>query len=313
MLALPIGYWANKRGIMFILHNYPESPYAEKIRLMLGFTGLGWSSVDVPPVPPRPSLDPALGGYRRIPVMQDGADYYCDSALIADQIAERTATPRLSPFQNDPDIEAFLAHAEGDIFIAGIMSAPKLKMLVSGLSKRGLGLFKLVADRASAARQGGMGGFSAAEGKQMWADHIADLATRLSASPFLGGEQPDIRDFAAYHTIWINSISAGGTFPPSASAVVAWRDRMTGFGHGAPDPLSGNAALDIAANTDPAPLAEGVRVEPRAAAIAPADYMRDETRGDLVGETAQSWILARHTDRLGTVHVHFPKAGYTLV
>ena len=173
--------------------------------------------------------------------------------------------------------------------------------------------FKLVADRASAAKQGGMGGFSPAEGKQMWAAHIDDLARRLANQPFLGGESPDIRDFAAYHTIWINSVSAGGKFPPSAQAVVAWRDRITAFGHGRFDEMSTQASLDTAEKAEPAPLADGAAVERRAVCVAPSDYMRAETSGDLVGETAHSWIIARTSDRLGTVHVHFPKAGYSLV
>jgi hypothetical protein len=29
-------------------------------------------------MPPRPLLDPLTGGYRRVPVLQVGADIYCD-------------------------------------------------------------------------------------------------------------------------------------------------------------------------------------------------------------------------------------------
>jgi len=298
---------------MFLLHNYPESPYAEKIRVMLGYTRLDWTSVDVPPLPPRPSLDPALGGYRRIPVMQDGADYYCDTALIADEIAHRTKMPELSPRNADEGAKAFLEHAEGDIFIVALLTAPKLGLLVAGLKKRGLGLFKMVADRANAAKQGGMPRFSAAEAKQMWAAHLDDMAQRLGERAFLGGDKPDIQDFAAYHTIWINTISAGGKIPGSASGVLEWRDRMTRLGHGTPDTLSTKAALGRAAEAEPAPIPEADRATPRAVTIAPADYMRDETSGTLVGETDAKWIIARQTDQLGTVHIHFPKAGYACV
>ena len=66
-----------------ILHHYPASPFAEKIRLILGAKGLSWRSVTIPWIMPKPDLMPLTGGYRRTPVLQIGADVYCDTALIA--------------------------------------------------------------------------------------------------------------------------------------------------------------------------------------------------------------------------------------
>src|SRR4051794_2594584 len=65
-----------------ILHHYAMSPYSEKIRLALGLKGLAWRSVQISPVTPRPALMPMTGGYRRTPVLQVGADIYCDTHLI---------------------------------------------------------------------------------------------------------------------------------------------------------------------------------------------------------------------------------------
>ena len=70
-----------------ILHHYPMSPFAEKVRLILGFKGLHWSSVHIPNIMPKPDLTALTGGYRKTPVLQIGADIYCDTALIADVIA----------------------------------------------------------------------------------------------------------------------------------------------------------------------------------------------------------------------------------
>ena len=67
-----------------ILHHYPTSPFAEKIRLILGYKKLAWQSVIIPRIMPKPDLTALTGGYRRTPVMQIGADIYCDTALIAD-------------------------------------------------------------------------------------------------------------------------------------------------------------------------------------------------------------------------------------
>ncbi|RZI55153.1 MAG: glutathione S-transferase family protein, partial [Pseudomonas sp.] len=66
-----------------ILHHYPTSLFAEKARLMLGFKGLSWRSVNIPSIMPKPDLMPLTGGYRKTPVLQVGADIYCDTALIA--------------------------------------------------------------------------------------------------------------------------------------------------------------------------------------------------------------------------------------
>jgi hypothetical protein len=57
-----------------VLHHYPGSPYAEKIRLILGYKRLAWGSVEIPEVMPRPQLMPLTGGYRRSPVLQVGGD-----------------------------------------------------------------------------------------------------------------------------------------------------------------------------------------------------------------------------------------------
>ena len=72
-----------------ILHNYPESPVAEKVRIALGIKGLEWLSVKIPRIPPKPLLMPLTGGYRRTPVMQIGADIYCDSQCIIRELERR--------------------------------------------------------------------------------------------------------------------------------------------------------------------------------------------------------------------------------
>jgi glutathione S-transferase len=80
-----------------ILHHYAGSPFAEKVRLMLGFKGLPWRSVTVPAVMPKPDLLALTGGYRRTPNLQIGADIYCDSALVARVLEARQPSPTLYP------------------------------------------------------------------------------------------------------------------------------------------------------------------------------------------------------------------------
>ena len=67
-----------------ILHNYPQSPVAEKARIAFGIKGLAWHSVVIPRLAPKPNLTKLTGGYRRTPVMHIGADIYFDSQCIFD-------------------------------------------------------------------------------------------------------------------------------------------------------------------------------------------------------------------------------------
>ena len=80
-----------------ILHHYPTSPFAEKIRLIFGYKKLAWHSVIIPRIMPKPDLTALTGGYRRTPVMQIGADIYCDTALIADLLEKIAPAPSLYP------------------------------------------------------------------------------------------------------------------------------------------------------------------------------------------------------------------------
>jgi glutathione S-transferase len=80
-----------------ILHHYAASPFAEKVRIALGLKQAAWKSVDIPNVMPKPDLMPLTGGYRKTPVMQIGADIYCDTQLIMLELDKRLPTPALFP------------------------------------------------------------------------------------------------------------------------------------------------------------------------------------------------------------------------
>jgi len=46
---------------------------------------------------PKPKLIPLTGGYRRIPVLQIGADVYSDTGIIIRKIDELHPTPSIYP------------------------------------------------------------------------------------------------------------------------------------------------------------------------------------------------------------------------
>src|SRR5215468_5089915 len=80
-----------------ILHHYEISPYSEKVRVGLGLKGLAWGSVEIPVIMPKPDLTALTGGYRKAPVLQIGADIYCDSQLIMRELERRHPTPSFYP------------------------------------------------------------------------------------------------------------------------------------------------------------------------------------------------------------------------
>ena len=99
-----------------ILHHYWPSPFAHKIRLALGFSGIPWKSVEIPRVPPKPLLMPLTAGYRRTPVLQSGADVYCDTQNIVRALAEVTENHQLLPTERCGKILAFTDWVDGTIF-----------------------------------------------------------------------------------------------------------------------------------------------------------------------------------------------------
>ena len=83
-----------------ILHHFEASPFSEKIRIIFGFKRIAWQSVLIPRIMPKPLLVPLTGGYRRTPVMQIGADIFCDTQIIQREIEARFPEPSLFPGHN---------------------------------------------------------------------------------------------------------------------------------------------------------------------------------------------------------------------
>src|SRR5208282_3602590 len=84
-----------------ILHQYATSPFSEKVRKVLAHKKLSWRSVEQPVIMPKPKLTPLTGGYRRIPVMQLGADIYCDTGIIVRKLEELCPQPTIYPGNSD--------------------------------------------------------------------------------------------------------------------------------------------------------------------------------------------------------------------
>src|SRR5574343_766296 len=103
-----------------ILHHYPNSPFAEKIRLILGHKKLPWKSVFIPMIMPKHNLTALTGGYRKTPVLQIAADIYCDTSLICDVLEHLAPAPTLYPQAVNVAARIVTQWADGSLFTAAM-------------------------------------------------------------------------------------------------------------------------------------------------------------------------------------------------
>ena len=304
-----------------ILHHYDASPFAEKARLMLGFKQLSWRSVEIPRIMPKPDLTALTGGYRKTPVLQVGADIYCDTALIARRLEAEKATPSLFPEGQEFVAASFAQWADAVVFqhaVTLVFQPESIAVRMGKLPPAAQQAF--VADRAALFAGGSASRLPAAQAKLQWPVLMARLQQQLAREEgdFLCGE-PSIADFAMAHPLWfLKGTHVTAPLVDDYPEVAAWLGRVLGFGHGAHSPLSSEEAIAIAREAQPAPLPDedfsqalGFQVGQQVS-VAATDYGVDPVQGELLCVSAEAIILRRQDERAGTLHVHFPRLGFCL-
>ncbi|GJM08824.1 MAG: glutathione S-transferase [Lysobacteraceae bacterium] len=300
-----------------ILHHYESSPYAEKVRLMFGLTNSHWRSLLTPIKPPRPSLDPLTGGYRRIPVAQLGADIFCDTSLIAREIAASTNSPALNVDTVSPATAELMEQAEQEVFFAAIGAVSPLRLLGTMMQLLGpIGTVQFIKDRASLLAGGTVRPAKGPKAKAILKSYLADLETRLTDQDWVDGDAATIADLATYHPLWLY-VSCDRRPLSSSTKVEAWYQRVSNIGHGEREEITQEAAFTAAADAEPRPLPTSVTNSTIALdseiEVAPSDYGIRPVTGTLAALTENRIIVARQHPELGNLHVHFPRAGYSLV
>lgn len=302
-----------------ILHHYPMSPFAEKTRLMLGFKGLDWDSVYIPSVMPKPDVVALTGGYRRTPLLQIGADIYCDTALIAQVLEHRQPEPALFPAPLKGIARVLAQWADSTLFWAamGYNLSPKgaAAMFANQPPEAGQAF---AADRG--AMSAGMLRLRPGDATSAYRSYLRRIAHMLHEQPFLLGEAPCIADFAVYHPLWFTRVAnpAMAGILDATPPVLAWMDRMAALGHGRPGRQTSSGAIAIAAAAEPAPLADeafqddhGIALGSRVT-VAAESFGPETTEGILRAAARTHYTLERTDERAGRVHVHFPRVGYVL-
>jgi glutathione S-transferase len=304
-------------ALRLILHHYPNSPFAEKIRLILGSKSLHWSSVLIPLIMPKPDLVALTGGYRKTPVLQIGADVYCDSALIADVLESIAPEPSLYPSGAAGVSRTIAQWADSTLFWTAIpytLQPAGLPHVFRGMPAESIKAFfeDRISYRANLPRMRGP------ESRAAFGLYLERLEETIGTQAFFFGSRPSIADFSIYHCLWF--AAQGG---PQAAILDpfpqlrAWRERMGTFGHGTQDQLDGSAAIAIARTAVPLVSAgacgdvHGIGLGEKVA-IAATDTGIDPIEGRLYAESRERISIERSDPRAGTIVVHFPRLGFEL-
>ena len=301
-----------------ILHHYPFSSFSEKLRAAFGAKGLAWRSVEIAGLPPRPLLTPLTGGYRRAPVLQVGADIYCDTNAIL------PALDRLHPARS-----LVPAGSEGVAQGLGFGWERQLWIAVIGVLVHYIGEH-ITPDFIKDRKEGYLGiDISQAAMAPQFEQHVqavraqvAWLNQALASRPYLFGALPSAADLACWQTLWLLRKNC----PPEVDALLGlapllpWYERIAAFGHGTPSVMSAEDAFEVARATRPAPV---THLDPNgdpgglkagcSVTVTPDDNARVAVKGTLVAASASQIVIHRSDPQAGDLHVHFPRLGFDVV
>ena len=293
-----------------ILHQYEVSPFSEKIRKILAYKKIPWRAVEQPIIAPKPKLTPLTGGYRKIPVLQIGADIYCDTALIVHVLEELKPEPTC--FGGGVGAHEMIAHwADHWLFLAAV--PPAIVRMLDALPA------DFIKDRAAMSP-----GFSS----ESFIASLPDCRSRLTAAidwldaqlqgrNFLLGPGFGVADAACFHSIWfLRAEPEIFGWITSRAALRRWFERIDAMGHGDKAQLDPDEALDIARRSLPLRERNDGDEDPNGlkatdpVSVVPDDYGQEKVTGKLVCTTAREIVLRREDPSVGEVIVHFPRVGY---
>lgn len=301
-----------------ILHNYPQSPVAEKVRVVLGIKGLNWRSVEIPRLPPKPMVTALTGGYRRTPVMQIGADIYCDSQGIIRELDRRFPEPSLFPTADRGMAWCLSRWTDGAMFDVGV------KVVLGSAGD------DLPRDFAEDRGRLYLGPDWAAGLKAANAE-LPHLVSQLrtpfgwldeqlaDGRKFLLGDAPGAIDAQIYYVVWfLRGRWAGGpAFLSEMPALERWEQNVLALGHGTMSEMSPEEAIVRARSCEPATAAKDDPFDPQglkpgmAVVVAPdVDGGEQPVAGTVHAIDRDTVVVRRSAADFGDVCVHFPRAGY---
>ncbi|WP_425407876.1 glutathione S-transferase family protein [Hyphococcus sp.] len=296
-----------------ILHHFDASPFAEKIRKIFGVKGLSWRSVQIPMVTPKPDLTALTGGYRKTPVLQIGADIYCDTQLIARIIDHLHPEPPL--FKSGP-LAAFGLQQWCDAAFfapgAALSLFENAEHIPADVAKDREDYFTFLNFNTFAQ--------DAPHFRSQFRAHFRLIEQQLSdGRGFLFGSNPEWADIGGYFNFWMaeNNIPSSAQYFKDMHHAGTWYARMKDFGAGVREEISPGAALEIANTHSPNDQALGAPIKDESGAkigdavtVTPSDHGKVPVAGVLSHINDHEIVIRRNDDRAGAVAVHFPRLGF---
>ncbi|MGH7899753.1 MAG: glutathione S-transferase N-terminal domain-containing protein [Candidatus Binatia bacterium] len=297
-----------------ILHQYETSPFSEKVRKILALKGLAWRAVEQPIIAPKPKLTPLTGGYRRIPVLQIGADVYCDTAAIARVVEITKPEPSCFPDGTLGAAEIVAYWADHWLFMAAV--PPAIFKLLDVLPA------EFMKDREAMSPGFTIENLTAAlpDARSRLLVGLDWLDSQLRSHDFLLGRSFSLADAACFHPLWfLRNDAESFALVTKRPALARWFERVDAMGRGEMTALDAEEALAIARRslpltpetsdgTDPSGVEPGDRIS-----VSADDYGVERVSGVAVVVTASEIALKREDPAVGEVIVHFPRAGYRIV
>jgi len=274
--------------------------------------------VTIPRLPPKPELIPLTGGYRLTPVMQIGADIYCDSQAILRELERRFPEPSLFPGGADGMVWGVSRWTDGALFtnvIALVFIDAGEAMPAEFWADRGRLYFGADFDKdAIRARLPEI--LASLRAQLGWME-----ARAATGRTFMLGDEPGLPDALCYYLLWFirGRYSEGPEFLSQFPKLCAWEKRVAALGHGNPRNMNAAEALEIAKDATPATPEAVDPGDPLGLAFGDTVEVRPEAMDGVPAVTGhlrfldpQTVVLDRDDERVGQVSVHFPRIGYRI-
>lgn len=305
-----------------ILHRSLKSPYAQKVMLLMGYFDQTYLSFIAPKGIPRPIELALVGEYsRRIPILQMGADLYCDSELIIRIMAEHNHDNFLTQYPSEDVAEQWIEKIEitGNTSVFG--SIKPMELLCAYFKNMPpTHAYRFITDRAKLGKTVTMpnADLPHKEKVAIARSYLEELNNQLKYHTFmLTEDRPTSVDFTAFTMVYYLDTINGLKIANGLTHLKQWYQRMSAIGTGKFSEISGNKCLEIARNASPSPVADkylnsnriGQKIKYKNKGFM-AQMNDDGVEGIIVGEDDETIILRRDDAQVGTVHVYFPKLNY---
>jgi glutathione S-transferase len=300
-----------------ILHHFDQSPFSEKIRVVFGLKNIAWRSVRISRIMPRPDLMPMTGGYRRTPVLQIGADIYCDTQCILRELQRRFPEPTLFPLGYEGlgwstamwTDRSFFQNTVNLVFGALADQVPA-EFIADREALRGA-KFDVAAMKQALPQM-----------RDQFRAHVDWIETELGdGRPWIGGDTAGLVDVNAYMNIWYvrSNLADADARLAEFDRVRLWEARLRAVGHGRRSEMTSAEALVLATDALPRTAECADPGDPNGrkpgdlVAVMPDDYGKITVTGRIVALSAQHIAIRRNDPVAGDVVVHFPRAGFLVI